>query len=412
MSRSATTAGKAFRYRASTDRGALVEGVVRATSRDAALRELRRQQLWPVVIDPVTATVTARATSVFQLPRSASARRRGVMQWTQTLATLLGAGATLDRALAVAHAQSTDADVATGAGAIRAAVQGGASLAEALQRQPTLFDALHVGVVRAGEAAGSLASSLETLAAHLEDDANLRAQLQSALVYPALMACVASIGVLVLLLFVVPRFATLLSDLGGTLPLSTRALIAVGDLVTRGWWVLVAVTVLAVSGARTVLGSPVWHRRWHATRLAWPLVGTLERSMATARFTRALGLMLGGGMSLLPALRLASGGVSNREIASQLEVVAGHVARGQGLATSLSGVLTPMAVQLIAVGEESGRLDALCLRAATQHDDEVRRSMRSMASLLEPAMILFFGAVVGFVALAMLQAIYAVNAGM
>jgi len=404
---SAEAAG-AFRYRASTDVGEMVEGVVRAASRDAALRELRRQQLWPVTVDPI-ATRSASATRSIG---GASARRRAVALWTRTLATLIDAGATLDRALAIAHGQCTNVAVSEGTLAIRRSVQGGASLAEAIRLQPALFSALHSGVVRSGEASGSLDTALDTLAGYLEEDEALRSQLNSALLYPALMAVVASLGILVLLLFVVPRFATLLADLGGTMPTSTRILVFVGDAVTHFWWVLALLSMIGVIVVRTALASPGAQLAWHARRLSLPVIGSLERTMATARFTRALGLMLKGGLPLLPALRLAGTGVSNLAIAADLERATQNVMRGNGLAPSLLGILTPLAVQLLAVGEESGRLDALALRAATQHDEELRRTLRTLASLLEPSLILAFGGIVGFVALAMLQAIYAVNAGM
>jgi type II secretory pathway component PulF len=281
-----------------------------------------------------------------------------------------------------------------------------------MRLQPVLFEPLHVGVVRAGEAAGALDTALTTLAGYLEEDITLRAQLTSALIYPVLMATVATLGTLVLLLFVVPRFSALLTDLGGGMPASTQALIVLGTIVTRGWWVFALLGAALVLGWRRALATPDTLLRWHARRLGLPVFGALERAMATARFTRALGLMLSGGLPLMPALRLARSGVTNRAIAAQLERVAGDVARGQPLGPSLAGVLSPMAVQLLAVGEESGKLDALCLRAAAQHDEEVRRTLRTLASLLEPALILLFGAIVGFVALAMLQAIYAVTAGM
>ena len=397
-----------FRYRASTDAGAMVDGIVRASSRDAALRELRRQQLWPVAVEPVAPAATSR-------PRTfggASSRRRAVMLWTRTVATLLDAGAPLDRALGVAQTQSQNPIVSDAAQDIRRAVQGGASLAESMRAHPTLFNALHAGVVRSGEAAGSLDKSLDTLAGYLEEDESLRAQLSGALLYPALMGIVASLGILILLLFVVPRFSTLLADMGGTLPTSTRILVFIGDVVAKGWWMIALVIAIAVVAVRTILASPEAQLAWHARRLTLPVTGSIERTLATARFTRALGLMLQAGLPLLPALRLARAGVNNLALSADLERATQNVVRGNGLASSLLGILTPMAVQLLAVGEESGRLDALALRAAASHDEEVRRSLRAFASLLEPALILLFGAVVGFVALAMLQAIYAVNAGM
>jgi general secretion pathway protein F len=404
----ATEPAASFRYRAATDAGAIVEGVLRASSREAALRELRRQQLWPVTVDAVAAQTASRPSGF----SGQGARRKAVALWTRTMATLLSAGAPMDRALGVALTQATNAEMVRGAQSIRTAVQGGASLAEAMRKHPTLFNALHTGVIESGEAAGALDKSLDTLAGYLDEDEALRAQLSAALLYPALMGVVAALGILVLLLFVVPRFSTLLSDLGGTLPLSTRVLVFVGNVVSRGWWALALIAVVAIGGVRTWLAAPGAMLRWHTTRLSFPLTGALERSMATARFTRALGLMLQSGLPLLPAMRLARGGVANQALAADLDRASQRVARGDGLASSLLGILSPMAVQLLAVGEESGQLDVLALRAATVHDDEVRRSLRTAASLLEPALILSFGAIVGFVALAMLQAIYAVNAGM
>jgi general secretion pathway protein F len=405
---SGATHALGFRYRASTEAGAMVEGVVRAASREAALRELRRQQLWPVAVDPVADGVTRSA----RLFEGAAARRRAVAMWTRTLATLIDAGAPMDRALGVAASQSAHREFGVAAQAVRTAVQSGQTLADAMRAHPTHFQSLHIGVVEAGEAAGQLGASLETLAGYLDEDDALRAQLNAALLYPALMGVVAAGGILILLLFVVPRFAVLLADLGGTLPLSTRILIAVGTIVTRGWWAIALVVAASVVGLRAWLATPGARLAWHRRRLTLPLVGPIDRTMATARYTRALGLMLNGGLSLLPAMRLARSGVANLAIVSDLDRATSAVARGEGLASSLHGVLTSSAQQLLAVGEESGKLGTLSVRAASVHDEELRRTLRTYASLLEPILILTFGAVVGFVALAMLQAIYAVNAGM
>ena len=389
----------------------MIEGVVRAASRDAALRALRGQQLWPIEVSAATAPVGVELTRRVPL-LSGLGRRRAVTLWIRTVATLLDAGATIERALSVAETQAVHHEMRSAAVAVRRAVQSGASLADALTLQPALFSGLHVGLVRAGEASGEIRGSLSTLADALDEEDALRAQLTSALIYPALMTLVASLGILVLLLFVVPRFSTMLSDLGGTLPLSTRVLVAVGNAVTQGWWILAVLIGAAVVAARIVLASPDATRAWHARRLQFPLTGALERRMATAQFTRSLGLMLTGGTPLLPALRLATTGVTNRALRAELERATQSVMRGDGLAAALSGTLDPMALQLLAVGEEGGRLDALALKAAAQQDESVRRTLRTLVSLLEPALILCFGGIVGFVALAMLQAIYAVNAGM
>ena len=402
-----TSAGRPetpFRYRATTDAGAMRDGVIRAASRDDALRELRRQSLWPVTVDVVATAATA-------VPWRArlGGRKPAVAIWTRTLATMVGAGAPMDRALQVAAAQVTLPAVHDALRQVLADVRAGAALAGAMRTHPTLFDALHVGLVEAGESSGQLAPALETLAAALDEEEVRRSQLQTALLYPALVAVVTAVGVLVLLLVVVPRFAGMLADTGGTLPWSTRVLVATGSLLARFWWLLAALGALAALAWQQWVRSPEGAMAWGRLRLRLPITGALERTLATARFTRALGLLLHGGASLLPALRLARSGVSNPAVSVALEQAVQRVARGDTLSASVAGILTPLATQLLAVGEESAQLDRLAMRAADAHDEEARRSLRTLTALLEPALVLTFGGIVGFVALAMLQAIYAVN---
>jgi general secretion pathway protein F len=396
-----------FRYRASTGDGAIVDGVVRAASRESALRELRRQQLWPVTVAVATDSGVG-APSRFA---GTTARRRDVALWTRTVATLLAAGAAMDRALTVAQAQVSHPDVVRAARTITTAVKGGASLADAMRAEAASFSALNVGMVEAGERSGALAVSLDTLAGYLDDEEAVRADVRTALLYPLLMACVATAGILVLLLVVVPRFSALLADLGGTLPLSTRILIAAGAFIGQRWWLLLLFGGVGVVGVRAWLASPGARERWHATRLTIPLVGRLERSVTTSRYTRALSMMLRGGLSLLPAMRLATGAATNLALRGGLERASHAVARGEPLASALEGTLTPIATQLLSVGDESGQVEAIALRISTTLDQETRRTVRSLTTLLEPALILLFGAIVGFVALAMLQAIYAINTG-
>ena len=399
-----------FRDRAATPDGAMVEGVLDAPSREQALLQLRRQQLVPVLVE--AAAGAAAAAAPLRLGLGRGARRRDLSLWTRTLATLLEAGAPMDRALAVALAQVNSPEVVAAATDVRRRVVAGGTLADAMRAHPAVFGAMHAAMIEAGEATGTLDRACEMLAGYLDEDDAWRDQLQAALLYPVLMAAVATVGVLVLLLVVVPRFSGLLADLGGTLPLSTRLLVGVGAVVGAWWWVILGVLVAAVAAVRTWLAAPAAQVAWHRTRLGWPVVGRLERAVATARFSRGLGVLLQGGLPLLTAWRLAQGGVTNRALQGDLRSAAERVGRGEPLAAATAGVLAPLATQLLAVGEESGKLDALALRAATVHEDLVRRTLRMVAGLVEPILILIFGGLVGLVALAMLQAIYAVNTGL
>jgi type II secretory pathway component PulF len=229
--------------------------------------------------------------------------------------------------------------------------------------------------------------------------------------YPILMSAVAGLGVAVLLAFVVPRFTAILEEVGGTLPLSTRLLVAASTVVTGWWWLWLPLFVALSYALVVALHRPDVQRRWHRSRLRWPLVGELELTYATAQFTRTLGLLLKSGLPILPALRIARTTVPNLALQDGVERASTAVGEGGGLAASLGETFPGLAVQMLAVGEESGRLDELCLRVADTYDGQVRRTLRTMVGLIEPAMIIVFGGLVGFVALAMLQAIYSINTG-
>ncbi len=391
-----------FRYRAATPDGQVVDGVVQAPSRQSVLEELRRQHLYPVTVDESPALGAARAGRRL-------GRRTAVALWTRNAATLLGAGVPLDRALAFTAQHAGHDGLAEAVRQVRRAVQGGASLADALGQHPRYFDPLFVAMVAAGESGGVLEVVFERLSEHLEEGTELRSQLRSALLYPALMAVVACIGVIVLLGFVIPRFAAILADVGGTLPLSTRLLLGASTVLVKGWWAWLLLAGAAAYVVPNALARPQTRRRWHGARLSWPWIGDIELKYSTARFARTFGLLLKSGVPALPALKIARASVTNLIVADGVGRAAAALAEGSALAPALAGTLPPLALQLIAVGEESGRLEELCLRVADTYDGEVRRTLRTAVALLEPLLIVFFGALVGFIALAMLQAIYGIN---
>ncbi|WP_284348617.1 type II secretion system F family protein [Roseisolibacter agri] len=397
-----------FRYRAATAEGGEVDGTLDAASRAAALEDLRRRALVPIALDDADA---APARSARRLLAPRAGRAESAALFARTLATLLEAGVPLERALAFTTEQAAHPAVAAALGDVRQAVRGGAGLSASLSKHPAVFGPLAVAMLGAGEAAGALAPAAARLADHLDEAAELRAQVRAALLYPALMAGVAAVGVTVLLLVVVPRFVAMLGEVGGTLPLSTRALVAASRVLVGGWWAWLLLAVAGVAGARGWLAVPANRVRWHAARLGLPVVGTLERRWATARVARTLGLLLAGGERLLPALRVAAGASPNLAFGAGVSRAADRVAEGERLSPALSGVVPPLAAQLLAVGEETGRLGPMAERVADVYDVEVRRALRTAVALLEPAMIVLFGAIVGFVALALLQAVYAVDPG-
>jgi type II secretory pathway component PulF len=394
----------AFRYRAATPAGEVVEGIVQATSSREALDALRRQTLVPVSVEPV-------GTGARTVRPSRRGRREAVATSTRTLATLVGAGLPLDRALHFAASHVAHAEVREAFTAMLLGVREGAALSEAMRRTG-IFGPFAAAVVRAGEESGTLDDALGRLAEHYERTNELASQVRSALLYPALMGVVAGIGVIVLLAFVVPRFVSMLGDVGGTLPWSTRVLVAASHALIGGWWLWLPAVALVVLATRTWLSQPGNRARWHAWRLGLPVSGPLEWSLATARYTRALAVLLRGGAPALSSLRSARGAVTNDALGARLEEAAVAVGRGETISGALSSALPPLAIQLMAAGEESGTLDEMCARVADTYDGEVARGLRTLVRLVEPVLIIAFGVIVGFIALAMLQAVYGVNAGL
>jgi type II secretory pathway component PulF len=283
-------------------------------------------------------------------------------------------------------------------------------LSEAVRKQPA-FGAFAAAVCHAGEESGTLDQALVRLADWYERELELRSQVRSALTYPALMGIVAGLGVAILLIVVVPRFVAILGDIGGELPLSTRMLVGASAIVIGWWWLWLPLIAAVILGARWWLTQPGNLQRWHAARLNLPGIGALERNAATAQFTSAWGVLLNSGTPMLAAVRVAREGVTNESMTTELEAAVNKIARGERVAESLAGALPPLAIELLSAGEESGRLPEMCARVAAAHEEAAQRSVRTLVKLIEPALILVFGAVVGFIALAMLQAVYSVNAG-
>ncbi len=393
-----------FRYRAADAGGRLESGSIESDSRAAAIEELRRRRLVPV---DVTEAAIASA------PRPAGNRKVrldvAVLLWTRTLATMVAAGIPLERTLAFAASQCPNRNLETAATRILADVRAGAGLAESMGKHPRIFDPVYLAMITTGEATGALDKAMLQLAEYLEEAAAVRARFRSALVYPALMATVASVGVLVILLFILPRFVQILGDTGGSRPLSTSFLLGAASFITTWGWLLAAAVIAGVLFFRKWAASPAGMEAWHSARLRLPAIGDLELERSAARFCRVLGMLLGSGVPILSALRIARAALANRYLSNAVEGAIDGVAQGRTLSSEISPIFPPFAVQLIAAGEETGSLDELSLRAAAALDAEVTRRTGTLVALLEPALIVVFGLVVGFVALAMLQAIYSIN---
>jgi type II secretory pathway component PulF len=382
-----------------------MRGVEHAASTGALTRTLEERGLLVLEVGEASADAAAGG-ATFKF-----GRRREVLEVTRAMAALLPAGMPLAQALNAASGVSSG-EVRVALAEVRSRVERGESLSSALAAFPRLFSPLYIGVVRAGEKSGDIDNAFGRLATQLERDEQLRGRVLSAAIYPLLLATAGTVAVTVLLFFVLPRFVELLAGTGAQLPATTRFLLGFSTFLHTYWWSLIVLpAAIALIGAwlrQTTEGRRVGSQ----ALLSIPLVNTLRRYALAARFSRLVGVLVGGGAPLLTALDDTIESLGDPIAREQVERIRTKVREGGSLrsAVSESPVFPPLLAQLIGVGEDAGRLREFLLKAADIFEERTERATQRLATLAEPAMIVMFGAVVAFIALSLLQAIYGINA--
>jgi general secretion pathway protein F len=398
-----------YKYEALAPDGKVRRGVLESDSPRQARARLREQGMLPVEIEAIAPhEAEDRAT------RRVRRRRLGATALallTRQLATLLGAGLTIEQALnALIDQSERDAERQLLA-AVRGDVLAGQPLARALGRHPAAFPDVYVTLVDAGERSGRLADVLARLADYTEEREQLRGKVALAFVYPALVTLVAIAVVTGLLVYVVPQVVQVFQNTNQQLPFLTRALIGLSHFLrVYGGFVVIAL-VAGFVAVRAALAVPAIRARWHARLLGLPIVGALARGLNTARLAATLAILVGSRVPLLTSLRAGAGVVSNLPMKRALEEAAARVQEGASLARSLgaSRLFPPLMVHMIASGEASGRLAEMLDRTATQTTRELERRIAAFVALLEPLLILAMGAIVLAIVLAILLPIFELN---
>jgi general secretion pathway protein F len=396
-----------FVYRAADRRGQTIDGVMEAPDARAVVERLQRDAYFPI---KVTAHAERARWPVFG--GGGRVGQRDLLAFTQQLATLFEAGLPLDRALAILEELAPNPRVKAIVTDLLASVRSGASLSEALAKHhPRPFSRLYINMVRAGEKGGVLEVTLRRLAEFLEARAAFAEAVVSALAYPAVITLVGLAAIVFLLTFVIPRFATIFADLGQTVPLPTRILLAVSAGFEQYWWVGVLAALAAVLAWRVWTGTPEGRLAWAQTVLRLPLVGRLAMKVETARFARTLGTMLKSGVPVMGALAVVGDMMTNQAIGRAVDRLADGVKRGGTLAAGMKeqAPFPALAVHMVRVGEETGRLEEMLLKVADTFEADVRGDMKRVLGLLEPAIILGMGVLVAFIVVAMLLAIFSIN---
>ncbi len=398
-----------FHYRAVSATGETIEGSVQAADKSAVVEQLRNHGHFPLNIDDSGGLAGS------LLRRDLFGARRvsqgDLATATRELATLLKAGMALDRALRVLI-EVTDRQILRDMlSRILEKVQGGASLANAIEGEGKEFPLFYAGMVRAGEAGGTLHQVLARLADFMERMRDLRESVRSALIYPAILMTMAVLTVIVMFAVVLPQFRPLFEDMGDSLPVLTRVFLAVGDAIQDWWWA--GVGVLAVAGLLFFgkLRDPAFRRRWDAFKLSLPLIGDLVRKVETSRFAHTLALLLRGGQPLVDALGIVRDVIGNAALRAALDEVTVRLRQGQGLSTPLaeSGIFPTLAVHLIRVGEEGGQLEEMLENLADTYDREVRTATQRLLALLVPLMTIGIGGIIALIIISVLGAFLSVN---
>jgi general secretion pathway protein F len=395
-----------FRYRAATSAGDVIEGEMEAGARAMVVERLRGDGHVPIRVDEIAGEIVGRIAFLSSGGRDRLSTAE-VALVTRELATLLKAGLQLDRALAMLAEIAERKAVRTFLSRTLEAVRGGSTFTQALEPYRSRLPALYPGMVSAGEAGGALDEVMGRLADTLERAAALKDTVRSALYYPALVLVVAVASIVLLLTVVVPEFAPLFADSGAALPTSTRIIIALGEIMREAWWALLALMLLPPAALALHNQRPEGRIRWDRFKLRLPLVGPVLQRTDVARFCRTLGTLLSNGVPVLNALRIAGDSVANQAIAEAVHALGQRLKRGDSLAQPLaeSDLFPALAVQLIRVGEESGQLQAMLARVADIYDEEVKRALQRMVSLLVPGLTVALGLVVAGIVASMLTAI-------
>ena len=405
----------AFRYSAVDPEGREQSGVLEADSARAARQLLRTQGLVALNVQ-VVLSAGARAGAGAAFGRRLSSTELSVV--TRQLSSLLNAALPVADALTVLVEQSERQWMRELMAAIRTDVLAGSSLSAALARHPRQFPDLYRALIAAGEESGQLGSVLSSLADFIEERARLQQKISLAFVYPAIVTAVALLVVTGLLTYVIPQVVKVFTQTRQSLPLLTRAMIALSEFVRSDGWIVLLLLAAAAAAAWWALQTPALRLRWHRTILRLPVIGVLSRSLNTARFAGTLSILVGSGVPILRSLQAAGETLGNEALRGRVAEASVRVREGFSLASALrrdergparSRLFPPVLIHLIASGEATGQLPQMLARAADMHAREAERRTLFFTSLLEPALILLMGGVVTMIVLAVLLPIIEIN---
>jgi len=394
-----------FAYRVLDAKGAQSNGEVEGDNKAAVAANLRGKGFTVLDVNEIKIGFAQRDI----LSGMQRVKPKDLTIFSRQFATMVNSGLSMLRCLYILEEQTENKKLAGVIGQIKDDVEAGISLSDALEKHPKVFSKLYVSMVRAGELGGILDEVLNRLAQQLEKDDSIRRAVKSAMVYPILIASFAIIVLMGMVLFLIPIFAGMYNDLGGKLPALTRVMVTLSNVVKGDWFIVFPGIIGVIWGIRYLKRTPQGTANWDRAKLHIPMgIGEIIRKLAVARFSRTLGTLITSGVPILQALEITGQASGNTVIENAMTSVQTSVKEGQSITAPLekASVFPAMVTQMIAVGEETGSLDAMLGKIADFYEDEVNASVKALTSILEPIMMVGVGAIVGLVVISMYLPIF------
>ncbi|MDD2739499.1 MAG: type II secretion system F family protein [Methylomonas lenta] len=398
-----------FSYKVVNNQGLTEEGTREAVDEQALLLELQNQGLIPIRVE----IAKDKAFLGFKL-KSASLRltNKEIGALTGELATLLESGLPLDRSLSILLQLTEDNPKLSKLVAnVLEKVKAGKALADALESQSGVFSKFYLNMIRAGEMGGNLGGVLQRLADYMERTQELKDIVSTALIYPAILLVMSVASLFVMLTFVVPQFKEMFDSAGKALPIPTQIVIGLADFLQSYWWLLLLLILGSIQFMKSQLSNPITKKEWDRRFLQMPLFGDILINMETANFSRTFGTLLGNGVSILKSLGIVRETVTNAVLADFLADAEEQLKQGRTMSEAMSrqNLYPKLAVQMIKMGEETGRLEEMLLRIAVIYDKQLKTTIQRMLALLEPALIISLGLMIAGIIVSILLAILSVN---
>ena len=394
-----------FAYKAKRPNGEVVEGTLEAESKRLVVSKLHGMKVFPISIEEEGGKGLQAEVSLQTFSRI---KFTDIVTFTRQLSDLTKAGLPLVRSLDVLVEQTDNDKLKSVIRAMNNDVSGGMAFSDALAKFPKHFSDLYCSMVRSGEVGGYLDTVLDRLADFLEKEADVRSQIRNAMAYPVIMICVAVAVVLILTVYVVPTFVQMFEEQNLALPRITQILVNISDAFTSYWYAIIAGICSVVWGYRKYAATPEGRTNIDRLKLRVPILGDMVKKQEIAKFSRTLGTLLGNGVSILKALDVVTDVITNKILSEEVKGLKADISEGERLSSKMkqSEIFPPVAVNMVAVGEETGQLETTLQRIAETYEVETERALKTLVTLIEPLLIVSMAVVVGFIVMAMILPIF------